>query len=415
MKATITLYLDTRREKSGKNYPIKLRVYFNGLAKHYRTGIDVSKDEFFNAYQSQKTRKEYRDLKIQLQAIESNAVTIADGIKPFSFEIFERHLNGKKSDARNVYSYYLNYIAQLKKEGREGTASNYELSFKSLYEFWTGERNDSFDKVISFTVITPDFLSQYEKWMQEKGRGLTTVGIYLRPLRSIFNIALQEGDITLDIYPFGKRKYQIPAGRSVKKALSKEDLKILFTCNLPDDSFQAKARDFWFFSYQCNGMNIKDILGLRYKDIQGDIIVFTRSKTKNTTKTDSKPIMVPITDFVKQIIKKYGNSASNKNNYIFPIYTDNITELEKLRRTQNFTKFINQHLKKLAEAVGVTTDISTYWARHSFTTNAIRSGASMEFIQESLGHQDMKTTMNYWSGFEDSVKRDISEKIMDFD
>jgi integrase/recombinase XerD len=370
---------------------------------------------FLTLINHKKTRKEYRDLKIQLQAIETNAVTIAEGIKPFSFEIFERHLHGKKSDARNVYTYYSNYIAQLKKEGREGTASNYELSFKSLYEFWTGERNDSFDKVISFTIITPDFLSQYEKWMLEKGRGLTTVGIYLRPLRSIFNIALQERDITLDIYPFGKRKYQIPAGRSVKKALSKEDLKTLFTCNLPNDSFQAKARDFWFFSYQCNGMNIKDILGLRYKDIQGDIIVFTRSKTKNTTKTDSKPIMVPITDFVKQIIEKYGNSASNKNNYIFPIYTDNITELEKLRRTQNFTKFINQHIKKLAEAVGVTTSISTYWARHSFTTNAIRNGASLEFIQESLGHQDMKTTMNYWGGFEESVKRSISEKIMDFE
>jgi integrase/recombinase XerD len=38
----------------------------------------------------------------------------------------------------------------------------------------------------------------------------------------------------------------------------------------------------------------------------------------------------------------------------------------------------------------------------------------MEFIQDSLGHKDMKTTMNYWDGFEESVKRDISEKIMDF-
>jgi integrase/recombinase XerD len=57
MKAAVTLYLDTRREKSDKKYPIKLRIYFNGLAKHYRTGIDVTEDEFFNAYQSQKNTK----------------------------------------------------------------------------------------------------------------------------------------------------------------------------------------------------------------------------------------------------------------------------------------------------------------------------------------------------------------------
>jgi len=413
MSANITLYLDTRREKSNNKYPVKLRVYFNNITKHYKTGIDATKDEFFNAYQSQKPRKEFRDLKIKLQGVESSAQNTASKLDPFTFERFERNIYGSTCDSRNVYAYYDRYIAHLKSEGRESTASNYELSKKALIKF-CDEKSIATNDLLSFNLIVPDFLNQYERWMQQMGRTLTTVGIYLRPLRAIFNMALQEGDITLDIYPFGKRKYQIPAGRKVKKALSKEDLKALYTYELPPDSFQAKARDFWFFSYQCNGMNIKDILGLRYRDIKGDIIVFTRSKTKNTTKTDLKPIMVPITYLVKQFIKKYGTPSVNRDNYIFPIYIEGITEHEKLRRTQNFTKFINQHIKKLAEAAGVTTDISTYWARHSFTTNAIRSGASMEFIQESLGHQDMKTTMNYWGGFEESVKRDISEKIMDF-
>ena len=248
----------------------------------------------------------------------------------------------------------------------------------------------------------------------DKKRSITTVGIYLRPLRAIFNMALQEGNLKIEDYPFGKRKYQIPAGRKVKKALSKDDLKTLLNYKVSEGSFQEKARDFWFFSYQCYGMNIKDILGLRYKDIQNEIIVFTRAKTKNTTKTDSKPIMVPRTDFAKQVIKKYGNPDTCEENYVFPVFTDGITETEKMRRTQNFTKFINQHIKNLAEATKVTTHISTYWARHSFTTTAIRNGAPLEFIQDSLGHKDMKTTMNYWGGFEESVKRDISEKLMDF-
>ncbi len=413
MSANITLYLDTRREKSNNKYPVKLRVYFNNITKHYKTGLDATKDEFFNAYQSQKPRKEFRDLKIKLQGIESSAESTAAKLDPFTFERFERDIYGSKGDSKNVYTYYDRYIEHLKNEGRESTASNYDLSKKSIINLCK-EKSIAKDEFLPFNLVTPDLLSIYEKWMQQTGRGLTTVGIYLRPLRAIFNMALQDGDITQDIYPFGKRKYQIPAGRKVKKALSKEDLKALYTSKLPKDSFQEKARDFWFFSYQCNGMNIKDILGLRYKDIKGDIIVFTRSKTKNTTKADLKPIMVPITELVKQFIKRYGTPSTNKDNYIFPIYTEGITEHEKLRRTQNFTKFINQHIKKLAKAAGVTTDISTYWARHSFTTNAIRSGASMEFIQESLGHQDMKTTMNYWGGFEESVKRDISEKIMDF-
>ena len=69
---------------------------------------------------------------------------------------------------------------------------------------------------------------------------------------------------------------------------------------------------------------------------------------------------------------------------------------------------------KIAKDAGVTESISTYWARHSYSTMAIRNGASMEYLQESLGHQDMKTTLNYFSGFEDKVKREVANKLMDF-
>jgi len=413
MTANITLYLDTRRPKATGKYPVKLRIYHNTLAKHYRTGYDLTKDEFFNAYESKKPRKEFTDLKVKLQAIENKAKNSAEGLDPFSFEKFERKQYGSKGDAWNVCAYYRRYIERLKNEERFGTANSYGLSLKSIMGFKNDGKEIEGD-YLAFHEITPEYLTRYEKWMLENERGLTTVGIYLRSLRAIFNMAIQEGDIKVDIYPFGKRKYQIPGGRKVRKALSKADLKVLYNYKLPKDSEQAKARDFWFFSYQCNGMNMKDILDLKYKNIQGNSIVFIRSKTKHTTKTNSKPIIVPITDYVNKIIKKYGNPATNKENYIFPIYPNGITESEKLRIKLNFLRFINQHIKNLAEAAGVTTDISTYWARHSFTTNAIRNGASMEFIQDSLGHQDMKTTMNYWGGFEESVKRDISEKIMDF-
>ena len=79
----------------------------------------------------------------------------------------------------------------------------------------------------------------------------TTVGIYLRPLRAIFNKAIEEGDIVADIYPF--KKYQIPTGQNIKKALDKSELKKLFTTQVEPGSPKEKARDFWFFSYQCNG------------------------------------------------------------------------------------------------------------------------------------------------------------------
>ncbi|MCA6438155.1 MAG: tyrosine-type recombinase/integrase, partial [Bacteroidetes bacterium] len=80
----------------------------------------------------------------------------------------------------------------------------------------------------------------------------------------------------------------------------------------------------------------------------------------------------------------------------------------------NFTKFINQNLKKLALNNGITSEISTYWARHSFATNAIRSGASMEFVSEALSHSNLKITQGYFSGFEDKDKKELMETLMKF-
>lgn len=81
---------------------------------------------------------------------------------------------------------------------------------------------------------------------------------------------------------------------------------------------------------------------------------------------------------------------------------------------KNFTRSVNQNLKVLAANNGITEEISSYWARHSFATNLIRSGGSMELVGELFGHSDKKTTQNYFAGFEDKEKRDIISKIMDF-
>ena len=140
--------------------------------------------------------------------------------------------------------------------------------------------------------------------------------------------------------------------------------------------------------------------------------IFYRAKTINTSKTDLKPVTVYLNDFTKSVIKKYGNE-DNKG-YIFPIISDDDNAIEKHKKIKNFTKFVNQNLKKLAISAGLTGDISTYWARHSFATNAIRNGMSMEFVMEALSHSSMKTTVGYFAGFEDKDKKEFMKSIMKF-
>lgn len=59
-------------------------------------------------------------------------------------------------------------------------------------------------------------------------------------------------------------------------------------------------------------------------------------------------------------------------------------------------------------------NITTYTARHSFSTVLKRSGVSTEFISESLGHSDLKTTENYLDSFEDDIKHEYANFLTAF-
>ncbi|HED05613.1 MAG TPA: integrase [Ignavibacteria bacterium] len=412
----ISLYLDTRRELANKKYPVKLRVYTPTprRQKLYPTSFEMTETEFKKIYKTVKPRNEQKETRRKMLAVENKAIEIAENIKPFNFDEFDRKLYRKPGDGSKVSYQYQQMINELVKWEQYGTANSYELSRKSFEVFIEYKGKKSFSN-LTFYDITMGWLKEYESYMTDiKGRSLTTVGIYLRSLRAAFNKAIREKEIDREFYPFGKGKYVIPATKNVKKALDHNQLSILFHAE-PQTTEQEKARDFWFFSYACNGMNMKDILLMRYKDVQDGKIEFVRAKTKNTTKAHSKAITVYLNDFTKEVINKYGNPDKTPENRVFNIIPPNIPP-EKLRSAiNNFTRFVNQHIKKLCKANSLPEETSTYWARHSFATNAIRNGATMEFIQESLGHQNMKTTQNYFAGFDNDAKKVFANKLMDFD
>ncbi len=64
--------------------------------------------------------------------------------------------------------------------------------------------------------------------------------------------------------------------------------------------------------------------------------------------------------------------------------------------------------------MGIEKKVTTYVARHSFSTILKKSGASTEFIQEALGHTDVKTTQNYLDSFDKEIKKEFAGKLSVF-
>lgn len=410
----ISYILDTRRVKKNNKFPVKLRVYSKstGKPKLYNTNIDLTQNEFDRIWiegNATNLRGKNRDIRSWLQKFESRANDEAEKLALFSFNDFERKLFRKSTDGNNLKHHYNKTIENCKAKGKIGTAESFKYSLNSITNFNTIKSGNE-AQILPFDIITPDWLEAYEKYMITEGKSITSVGIYLRSLKIIFNKAIEDGDIKKDIYPFGKKRYQIPKSSKVKKALSNVELGILYKSKAKSFE-QEKAKDFWFFSYVCNGMNLKDILLLEFSDIKGDKFSYYRAKTFSKSSVKTK-IEIYLNDFSKEVIEKYG--SENKSEYVFPILNKKDSDEDKYKKIKNFTRFVNQHIKKLAKDNKLPEDISSYWARHSFATNSIRKGASMEFISEALNHSDLSVTKNYFAGFEDEAKKDFADKLMDF-
>lgn len=409
-KVNITIVLDKRRKKDDKTYPVKLRVYdpSSGIAKRIGIGFSLTEDVFNSVY-GDRPRGHHKDLRNQLDAECVKAVKEASTIEPFNFDLFKKKINRKSGEGGNIAYHYNQIIAELNRVHQIGTASTYDLSLKSLQRFHTAQGKSKPERIL-FRDITAKWLKDYERYitLSEK-KSLTTVSIYTRCLRAVFNRAIKDKEIGSAIYPFGKDGFRVPAVKRVKKALNHADVtKIRHAVTLSEP--ETKARDFFMFSYTCNGMNVKDIALLKPENLTKDTIKFFRAKTIRTSKENLSEVVIHLTDIPKEVIARYRESGE----YLFPILNSAMSEMEKHRAVKNFTRFINQHLKKIALREGITGDISSYFARHSFSTNAIRIGASVEFVSEALGHTDTATTHGYFAGFEDSAKKELMEKLMKF-
>ncbi|HVX27970.1 MAG TPA: site-specific integrase [Parafilimonas sp.] len=443
MSATLSIILDTRRVKQSGKYPVKLRVIFQREPRSYQTIFDAAKNEW-EKLSAPRLSSELKTLKSKLKQIEKEASAVIENLEPFSFEEFEKkfiHVNSfvkqRKQKPGNIitvdkdefdyepyhkkfrilleeigspghisYS-YLEYIKKLIREHRIGTAVSYQCSYTSLKKF----KGD-----VSFSVITTSYLIEYENWLKNQELSKATIGIYLRPLRAIFNEAIEEGLIKREkCYPFGKRKYKIPTSAGKKKALELSDIEKIFfyKCNAESPNEQI-AKDYWLFSYFGNGINPKDIANLRYKNFDGEFITFERAKTENTLRNEPKVITIFVNEEMREIIERLGNKDKSPNNYMFPILERGITPLRQYELIQNFVGVINDWMKRIKDNLGIQKKVTTYVARHSFSTVLKRSGASTEYIQEALGHTDIKTTESYLDSFDKETKRELSSRLTAF-
>jgi len=221
--------------------------------------------------------------------------------------------------------------------------------------------------------------------------------MYLRATRVIYNL------IRKDFPNYPQWNYRITTNRYSHKGitLTKEQLTIFANSSNLTPS-QSEAKRLFMISLFAGGMNISDLLNLKWSDISSDKITFIREKTKRNY---GQPIEIPLTEELKRYLGMPAGSP-----YIISNFNRNGSPLQINRRAKWFIGKLNRQLKSICQQLNLP-PITTYSARHTFASILRFNGVSREQISELLGHSSIHTTTAYLRRFDVSTKADAINTI----
>lgn len=387
----VSVLLDTRTVNKEGTYPVKIKVYFQGKPKYYPTGICMSTKEELEEVLESKSKKniEIKDIigKELSRILKNVDILVERGT--FSFSNLNNMLG--KNIGGTLNEMISAKIKELENEEKFGTSAFYKGTLSLLKRYMKHD--------VPINEVTVEWLNGLEKFIL-KTANQTTVAMNMRNIRATMNIAKQVGVIRESDYPFGRGKYQIKEGSGKKKALNKKQLKAI--AEYRDGSMTTEFyRDLWLFIYFCNGLNVADLISLKFSDIQNGEISFIRKKTKDRTR-DVKRIYAAITPEMYSIINKWGNDPK-KSVYIFPFLKPGDSAWEHEKKKKNLTKLINKRMKMIGEKLNLG-KITTYVARHTYATVLRNEGVPISIISPMLGHSSVTTTEIYLADLESEYR-----------
>lgn len=413
-------------------HPVKLRVT-HARDRRYYPVIHNNKKLFLSKSEWKATQDRAKKLRGDKKAIRDsidratieadNAYTnVTTNNKPFTWLGFEAEYLSQES-TKGFLKLFKDHLEELRKEERIGTYKAYNNAFQAFNEFRGGIRKKNGSrgetekpgKDLSPIDITPTLLKQFETFMKGKGVTRNTIAIYMRTLKVLFNLAVTKNPSLGEFYPFAKKqndkgKYKIKTGAGRKgEALSIDQIQSFMDVETIDGTLEHMAKNYWLFSFHCQGMNMKDIAMLKYSDIKGESISYVRQKTKDTELIET-PIEIPLSDSIRNIIIEMGNPDKRPSAFVFNLLKPRMNPEKRDSEVRQKIKEVNKGLKRICEANDLP-EITTYWARHSYANLLKESGESIDMIRELLGHSDVKTTESYLKRFDIGRKRAVNTKL----
>ena len=129
-----------------------------------------------------------------------------------------------------------------------------------------------------------------------------------------------------------------------------------------------------------SGLRLNELLSLELKDIYWD-----RNQLFVRTGKGKKDRMVMLSETLKALLTLYFDKYQPK------VYLFNGQDGESAYSSSSVQKIV----KLAAHTAGIQRKVTPHTLRHCFATHLMESGTDVRYIQELLGHKDIKTTLIY--------------------
>lgn len=289
----------------------------------------------------------------------------------------------------SFFDYARNYIDKLRQLGNPGTADNHNSTLNSFMNYRRGLD-------LQFSMITAGIMEGYESYLKLRGSCRNTTSFYMRNLRSIYNLAVENG-ITEHKEIF-KHVYT-GVDKTIKRAISINDIRRIKELDLTLNHTLEIARDLFMFSFYTRGMSFVDIVYLKKKDIKCGSLIYRRHKT-------GQQLCIGWEKEMQAIVDKYPNPTP----FLLPvIIKEDGTEY---RQYKNALMLINRKLKKIAKLAGISQSLSMYTSRHSWATIARDKNIPLSVISKGLGHINDVNTQIYLASIKTEEVDKANRKIM---
>ena len=341
-------------------------------------------------------------------------------------------VEASKITVNDVYDLWVS----LKKGLKDNTFQNYQYMYETFVK-------PDFGKIKVVEVKKSDVRRFYNRLLDVRRVKVRTIENIQTVLYQVFEMAIEENYIRVNPTSNALREIKRVHGddSEKRKALTLKEQE-LFVKFLNEHKICERWKN--IFTVMINtGLRVGELTGLRWEDVDFEnntisvnhTLVYYNHRVNgcyfsiNTPKTKAGHRTIPMIDSVKEALlnewKIQKESCIPQN-----IMIDGYTGFIFLNRYGNVNNqaMLNKALKYIirecneqilgnasnTEKLVLLPNFSCHTLRHTFATRLIEAGINIKVIQETLGHTDIKTTLNIYTDATEDLKGLEFGKLNDY-